>query len=111
MASGLLTGAMTRERAAKFGKEDWRSGNPNFREPKLSKNLALVEELGVIGKRHGRSPGEVAIAWTLLNPAVTGAIVGARSAKQAEGVMNAGELVLTAADIQQIEGSLERIAA
>src|SRR4051812_46408168 len=103
MASGLLTGAMTRERAAKFGTGDWRSRNANFNEPKLSKNLALVEELRAIGKRHQRSPGEVAIAWTLLNPAVTGAIVGARSAKQAEGVMRAGDLKLKAEDINQIE--------
>ena len=111
MASGLLTGAMTRERAAKFGSEDWRSRNANFQEPKLSKNLALVEELRAIGKRHGRSPGEVAIAWTLLNPAVTAAIVGARSAKQAEGVMKAGDLKLTPEDIHQIESSLTKIAA
>ena len=111
MASGLLTGSMTRERAAKFGKEDWRSGNANFREPKLSKNLALVEELRAIGKHHQRSPGEVAIAWTLLNPAVTGAIVGARSAKQADGVMKAGDLKLTQEDVRQIEASLSKIAA
>ena len=111
MASGLLTGFMTRERAAKFGKEDWRSGNANFREPRLSKNLALVEELRAIGERYGRSPGEVAIAWTLLNPAVTGAIVGARSAKQADGVMKAGDLKLTPQDMSQIETSLSKIAA
>ena len=76
MASGLLTGAMTRERAAKLPQDDWRRANPNFNEPKLSRNLALAERLREIGKRHGRSPGEVAIAWTLRNPAVTGAIVG-----------------------------------
>ena len=111
MASGLLTGAMTRERAAKLGPDDWRSRNANFNEPKLSKNLALVEELCAIGKRHGRSPGEVAIAWTLLNPAVTAAIVGARNAKQADGVMKAGDLVLTDQDIQQIESSLSAVAA
>ena len=111
MASGLLTGSMTRERAAKFGKEDWRSGIPIFREPRLSKNLALVEELRAVGERHGRSPGEVAIAWTLLNPAVTGAIVGARSATQADGVMKAGDLRLTPEDVNQIEASVSKIAA
>ena len=111
MASGLLTGAMTRERAAKLGPDDWRSRNANFSEPKLSKNLALVEELRAIGRRHGRSPGEVAIAWTLLNPAVTGAIVGARSAKQADGVMRAGELKLMPEDVSQIEASLSKVAA
>jgi aryl-alcohol dehydrogenase-like predicted oxidoreductase len=103
MASGLLTGAMTRERAAKLPKDDWRRGNPNFNEPKLSQNLALVERLGEIGKRHGRSPGEVAIAWTLRNPAVTGAIVGARNARQADGVMRAGELRLTDKEVNEIE--------
>lgn len=103
MASGLLTGAMTRERAARLPKDDWRRLNPNFNEPKLSRNLALVERLQEIAKRHGRSPGEVAIAWTLRNPAVTGAIVGARNARQAEGVMRAGGLRLTHDEVSEIE--------
>jgi len=111
MASGLLTGAMTRERAARLPKDDWRSGNPNFNEPKLSQNLALVEHLLEIGKRHGRSPGEVAIAWTLRNPAVTGAIVGARNARQADGVMRAGELRLTDKEVNEIEDFLAESAA
>ena len=103
MASGLLTGAMTRERASKLPKDDWRSRDPEFNEPKLSRNLALVEQLREIGQRHGRSPGEVAIAWTLRNPAVTGAIVGARNARQAEGVMRAGELRLSDKEVREIE--------
>ena len=110
MASGLLTGAMTRERAAKLPKDDWRRANPNFNEPKLSRNLALVERLREIGKRHGRSPGEVAIAWTLHNPAVTAAIVGARNASQAEGVMRAGELSLSDEDVKEIESFSEAAA-
>jgi aryl-alcohol dehydrogenase-like predicted oxidoreductase len=111
MASGLLTGAMTRERAAALPKDDWRRKHPDFNEPKLSRNLALVEQLREIGKRHGRSPGEVAIAWTLRNPAVTGAIVGARNARQADGVMRAGELHLTNEDATEIETSLATVAA
>jgi len=111
MASGLLTGAMTRERAAKLPKDDWRSSDPEFREPRLSRNLALVEHLRDIGKRHGRAPGEVAIAWTLRNPAVTGAIVGARNARQADGVMRAGEFRLTDKEVREIEDSLEETAA
>jgi aryl-alcohol dehydrogenase-like predicted oxidoreductase len=103
MASGLLTGAMTRERAARLPQDDWRRGNPNFTEPKLSQNLALVERLQEIVKRHGRSAGEVAIAWTLRNPAVTGAIVGARNARQAEGVMRAAELQLSDKEVSEIE--------
>jgi aryl-alcohol dehydrogenase-like predicted oxidoreductase len=105
MASGLLTGAMTRERAAALPADDFRSRNPEFRDPRLSKNIDLVERLRHVGARHGRAPGEVAIAWTLRLPAVTGAIVGARNAKQAEGIMRAGELKLSAEEIAEIEGA------
>ncbi|MGD0181140.1 MAG: aldo/keto reductase [Terriglobales bacterium] len=111
MASGLLTGAMTRERAARLPKDDWRASDPEFREPRLSRNLSLVEQLREIGKRHGRSPGEVAIAWTLRNPAVTGAIVGARTARQADGVMRAGEFQLSDKEINEIEDFFEQTAA
>jgi aryl-alcohol dehydrogenase-like predicted oxidoreductase len=105
MASGLLTGAMTRERVANLPPDDWRRRNPEFIEPNLSRNLALVERLRAVGNRHGRSPGEVGIAWTLKNPAVTGAIVGARSEMQAEGVMHAAELRLSEDEIAEIEGA------
>ncbi|MGC2890314.1 MAG: aldo/keto reductase [Candidatus Acidiferrum sp.] len=105
MASGLLTGAMTRERAAALPPDDFRSKSPEFREPRLSKNIELVERLRKVGGSHGRNPGEVAIAWVLSNPAVTGAIVGARNAKQAEGVMRAGELKLSTEEITDIEGA------
>ncbi len=110
MASGLLTGAMNRERAANFPEDDWRRNNPEFREPKLSQNLELVERLKEVAARYSRTPGEVAIAWTLRAPAVTGAIVGARNAKQAEGVMRAGEIKLTPQDIAEIEGTAAQVA-
>ncbi len=102
MGSGLLTGAMTRERVAKLPEDDWRKRHPDFMEPNLSRNLSLVGILEQIARKHGRSPGEVAIAWTLQNPAVTGAIVGARNAKQAEGVMRAADLHLSGDEILQI---------
>ena len=102
MASGLLTGAMTRTRIDNLPSDDWRKGHSDFTEPNLSRNLALVERLQQIGRSHIRSAGEVAIAWALLNPAVTGAIVGARNAKQADGVMRAGELKLTGDEILEI---------
>jgi len=105
MASGLLTGAMTRERAATLPADDFRSRSPEFKDPKLSKNLELVERLRKVGARHGRGPGEVAIAWVLRHAAITGAIVGARNAKQAEGVMGAGDLKLTTEEITEIEGA------
>jgi aryl-alcohol dehydrogenase-like predicted oxidoreductase len=104
MASGLLTGAMTRERVATLPASDWRSRDLEFHEPKLSQNLALVERLRKIGGRYGRFPGQVAIAWVLRNPAVTGAIVGARSASQVERNVGAGELRLTDEDVAEIEG-------
>jgi len=105
MASGLLTGAMTRERAAALPADDFRSRNPEFKEPRLAKNIELVERLRKVGARHGPGPGEVAIAWVLRRPAITGAIVGARNAKQAEGVMRAGELALSPEEIIEIEGA------
>jgi aryl-alcohol dehydrogenase-like predicted oxidoreductase len=103
MASGLLTGAMTRERIAALPANDWRTRHPEFKEPKLTENLAVADRLRAIAARHGRTAGEVAIAWVLKNPAVTGAIVGARNAKQVETVMRAASLQLTAQDIADIE--------
>jgi len=82
MYSGLLSGAMTSERIARLPEDDWRERDSNFQEPLLSRNLRLVEVLRSIGNRYNMSPGEVAIAWTLRNPAVTAAIVGVRTAKQ-----------------------------
>ncbi|MEY2546645.1 MAG: hypothetical protein QOG48_1762 [Verrucomicrobiota bacterium] len=104
MASGLLTGAMTRERAASLPESDWRSRDLEFQEPRLSKNLALVERLRAVGDRVQRPPNQVAIAWTLRNPAVTGAIVGARNAKQVEGNVDAATLYLTKKEMAEIEG-------
>jgi aryl-alcohol dehydrogenase-like predicted oxidoreductase len=95
---------MTRERIASLPKEDWRNRNPEFQEPKLSKHLKLVERLRAVGARHGRPPGEVAIAWTLNNPAVTGAIAGARSAKQVDGIIGAMNFRLTPNEVAEVEG-------
>lgn len=106
MSAGLLTGAMTKERVANFSAEDWRRNLPNFKEPLLSRNLQLVELLRGIGARHGRTPGEVAIAWTLANPAVTGAIVGVRSPKQVAGVIGALEFRLSPEEMAAIEAGL-----
>ncbi len=111
MASGLLTGAMTRGRIDNLPSDDWRKGHPDFNEPNLSRNLALVDRLQQIGHNHGRSAGEVAIASTLHNPAVTGAIVGARNAKQAQGVMRAGDLRLAGDEILEITELFAQMAA
>jgi aryl-alcohol dehydrogenase-like predicted oxidoreductase len=111
MASGLLSGAMTRERIAAFPEDDWRKNSPNFQEPLLSRNLRLVETLRSVGKRYKATPGEIAIAWTLRNPAVTGAIVGVRSAQQAIGVAGAADIKLDNNDMSEIDHALTRQAA
>lgn len=104
MASGLLTGAMTRDRAAKLPEDDWRRRNAEFQEPKLTQNLELVERLRKVGARRGVTPGQAAIAWTLRDSVVTGAIVGARNAKQVEEIMAAPDFRLSEAEISEIEG-------
>jgi aryl-alcohol dehydrogenase-like predicted oxidoreductase len=106
MASGLLSGSMTRERIARFPRDDWRKHSANFNEPLLSRNLRLVETLRAIGQRHHATPGEMAIAWTLRSPAVTGAIVGVRSAQQVAGIAGAADVELDADDMLEIEQEL-----
>jgi aryl-alcohol dehydrogenase-like predicted oxidoreductase len=103
MKSGLLTGAMTRERFANLPDDDFRKRALSFQEPHFSKNLALVEVLRKIGDQHGRTPGEVAIAWTLKNPAVTAAIVGMRNAAQVDGVIGATTFRLSAGEVEELE--------
>ena len=102
MRNGLLSGSMTKERVANLPEEDVRRRMPPFQEPNLSRNLALVEKLRAIGNRHGRTPGEVAIAWTLRRPEVTAAIVGLRNAGQLAGVIGAAEFRLSEAEIKEI---------
>jgi aryl-alcohol dehydrogenase-like predicted oxidoreductase len=111
MYAGLLTGSMTRERVANFLSEDWRRNLPGFQEPALSRNLRVVEQLREIGRRQGRSPGEVAIAWTLNHPAVTGAIVGFRSAQQVAGIIGAADFRLNRTELSQIEDALKHANA
>jgi len=103
MASGLLTGKMTRERVAGFPPDDWRRSSADFQEPALSRNLSLAELLREVGGRLKCSPAEVAIAWVLRHPAVTGAIVGARSAEQVDGFIGAGDLRLAPETLRDIE--------
>src|SRR3984893_6124263 len=111
MASGLLTGAMTRERVAGLPADDWRKRHPDFQEPQLSRNLKLVSLLRTIGKRRGYTPAEVAVAWVLRNPAVTGAIVGARRPDQVRGVVGAAEFRLSPREIAEIEAFFAKQAA
>jgi aryl-alcohol dehydrogenase-like predicted oxidoreductase len=106
MASGLLSGKMTAERAASLPADDWRSRSEEFQPPKLERNLAIVTKLEEIGSRHGKSAGETAIAWTLRLPAVTGSIVGIRNADQVSGVVGALTFRLSAEEIGELESIL-----
>jgi aryl-alcohol dehydrogenase-like predicted oxidoreductase len=107
MRSGLLTGKMTRERVQNLPSDDWRRNKSDFQEPRLSKNLELVELLREMGTEHGRSPGEVAIAWTLRHPAVTAAIVGGRRPDQVDGIIGAAGFSLSEDELERIETFLE----
>jgi aryl-alcohol dehydrogenase-like predicted oxidoreductase len=104
MGSGLLTGAMTRERIASLPENDWRRRSPRFQEPQLSEHLALVERLEKVAARHEVTPGAVAVAWTLLNPAVDGAITGFRRPDQVDPIIAAANLELSDDDVAEIEG-------
>jgi len=111
MASGLLTGAMTRERIEQLPADDWRRNNGDFQEPLVSRNLRLVRLLKAIGAHHGCTPAEVAVAWVLHNRAVTGAIVGARKPGQIKGVLGASGLRLSRTEVGEFEGFFAKAAA
>jgi len=106
MKSGLLTGKMTPERVQNLPSDDRRRNAPEFNEPRLSRNLELVGLLEEIGAEHGRSPAEVAIAWTLRHPAVTAAIVGGRRPDQVDGIIGAADLRLSEEELKRIESFL-----
>jgi aryl-alcohol dehydrogenase-like predicted oxidoreductase len=105
MSSGLLTGRMTRERIASMPEDDWRKDDQRFKEPELSRNLELVDRLRLVAERHDTVPGAVAIAWTLRNTAVHGAIVGFRSPEQVDPLIDAANLELSQDDLTTIEGA------
>lgn len=109
MKNGLLSGKMTKERVAGFPEDDFRKRSPYFQEPKLSATLELVNHLDPIAGKYGCTVGEVAIAWALRHPAVTGAIVGLRNRGQLDGVVKSATLKIEDADFQRIEDLLEKL--
>ena len=103
MGSGLLTGGITAERIAAMPGDDWRKTDPRFTEPQLCRHLALAARLQAVATRHGTTPGAVAIAWTLRNPGVDGAIAGFRRPAQVDPILAAAGLELTGQDMTEIE--------
>jgi aryl-alcohol dehydrogenase-like predicted oxidoreductase len=104
MGSGMLTGGMTRARIEDLAEDDWRKRDARFNEPELSRNLALVDRLTAVAERYDTTPGAAAVAWTLRNPAVDGAIVGFRRPDQVDPIMPAASIELTDEDVTEIEG-------
>jgi len=111
MHSGLLTGAMSKQRVANFTSDDFRRNAKNYQEPLLSRNLAVADFIGQIGQKHGVSAGVVAIAWTLHHSAITAAIVGGRNAKQVEGVIPAATFRLSQQEYSEIQTYLAQHVA
>ena len=92
--------------SAELPADDWRKRHPDFQEPRLSRNLRLVELLQGIAARHDRTPGGVAVAWVLRDPAVTAAIVGARRPGQFRQIAGAADFRLPPEDLAAIESFL-----
>src|SRR4029077_11157730 len=111
MQSGTLTESFSAARAAALAPADWRRRSAQFREPNLSKNVALRNALKPIAQRHGTTVSALAIAWTLAWPGVTGAIVGARTPAQVDGWIGAATVELTAADLEEIAAAILRSRA
>jgi aryl-alcohol dehydrogenase-like predicted oxidoreductase len=111
MQAGILTETFSIERLNRMAADDWRLRSPNFQTPKIEKNIGLRDALIPIARRHNTTVSAVAIAWTLLWPGVTGAIVGARSAEQVDGWIGAATLSLTSEDLDDIATAVERTGA
>ena len=103
MQSGLLTGKMTKERVDNFPVDDWRRRADFYQEPRLSRNLALADLMGQIGKENRRTTATVAIAWTLRLESVTAAIVGARHPDQIDDIIGALDFRLSVEDVARID--------
>src|SRR6478735_6524460 len=102
MQAGILTESFSTSRVAALTPDDWRRKSPEFQQPKLSANIALRDALRPIARRHATTVSAIAVAWTLTTPGVTGAIVGARSAEQVDGWIDAGRVMLTESDLAEI---------
>jgi len=111
MQSGLLTDRFSKERVESMAQDDWRRRSPDFKSPRLGRNLALRDALRPVAERHGATVSAAAVAWTLSWPGVTGAIVGARSPEQVDGWIGAATLELTLEDLDEIAQAIGRSGA
>ena len=103
MQAGLLTGKFSKEYVDGLPDDDWRKDSRAFKEPRLSVNLAFVEQLRPIAERNGKTLPQLAIAWVLRRQEVTAAIVGARRPDQIEETAPAADWVLSDEDVAEID--------
>jgi aryl-alcohol dehydrogenase-like predicted oxidoreductase len=101
LAHGLLSGRMTE--ATTFPADDWRSKSDLFEGETFRQNLAVARDLTALATRRGATLPQLAIAWTLANPAVQVAIVGARSPEQIKQTAPGADLSLSPEEMAQIE--------
>jgi aryl-alcohol dehydrogenase-like predicted oxidoreductase len=106
-----LTGAFSEARATELSGGDWRSRSPEFQPPNLQRNLALADALRPLAVQRRTSVGAIAVAWTLANPAVTAAIVGARNPSQVDGWVDAADIELTAAELEYLADAVRKTGA
>lgn len=118
LAYGLLTGKFTKD--TEFPKTDWRSGelfpDPGdwqrhidlFHGRQFMRNLRIVERLKRIADKHGKTVGQLAIAWVLSNPSITSAIVGAKRPSQVEENVGGAGWQISKEELLRIDGILNK---
>jgi aryl-alcohol dehydrogenase-like predicted oxidoreductase len=111
LQSGLLTERFSASRVHALPEDDWRRRSPEFKPPRLARNLELRDALRTVARRHETNVSVVAISWTLAWPGVTAAIVGARSPDQVEGWIGAATLELSLEDLDDIARAIGQTGA
>jgi aryl-alcohol dehydrogenase-like predicted oxidoreductase len=111
LQSGLLTERFSASRVHSLPEDDWRRRSPEFKPPRLARNLELRDALRTVARRHETNVSVVAISWTLAWPGVTAAIVGARSPDQVEGWIGAATLELSLEDLDDIARAIGQTGA
>jgi aryl-alcohol dehydrogenase-like predicted oxidoreductase len=109
LAHGLLTGKF--DEGSEFAADDWRSSSDLFQGEAFRRNVERVGALAAFADERGWTVAQLAVAWTLANPAVHVAIVGARRPDQIEGTAPAADIELSDDDLREIDGVMEGAVA
>jgi aryl-alcohol dehydrogenase-like predicted oxidoreductase len=109
LAHGLLSGKFDRD--TELSEDDWRSSSELFQGENFERNLEVVEALGRFAEERGHTVAQLAVAWTLAQPGVHVAIVGARRPDHIEGTVPAADIELSSDDLERIESIMEGAVA